>query len=386
MSWLEGWQYRKSHEIQGSTVGAVTDYQIKIIVHYGSGEDSGEHVYLDGKCRTDFGDIRFTSDDGVTELSYWIEEKVDGDYAVFWIKVPSIPASPDTATIYIYYGRSDATTTSNGENAFIFFDHFEGTSLDLTKWDVKQGDVSIADSELKLTGTTGTRGLREGKTAFSIGKAIHTKVRWSTTGAHQHHFCSFRKSGDWNYRVEQYGRDSDVRCETRDAGSVTYTDYTPSTPTSYHVYKCLWKSGKGKFYQDESLKATHTTNVPNIDLVPVFYEGSTSGQDVYVDWIFIRKYVDPEPSHGAWGIEETPLIYKISGYTRDVNGNPIPNCVVWLFRTSDKQFIAETMSNEDGYYEFMVEDDVTEYFIRAHKDGTPNIFGTTDRNLKGEAA
>jgi len=105
MSLLSGWQYRKLHKIRGSTAGEVTDYQIRIVVHYGSGTDNGEHVYLDGKCRSDFGDIRFTADDGVTELPYWIEEKVDGNYAVFWVKIPYIPAYPDTTTIYIYYGN-----------------------------------------------------------------------------------------------------------------------------------------------------------------------------------------------------------------------------------------------------------------------------------------
>jgi len=125
MPWLTGWLHRKSHEIVGSTAGAVTDYQIRIKVHYGSGTDSGEDVYLNGKCRTDFGDIRFTDSDGVTELSYWMEEKLDGDYAIFWVKVPYIPASPDTAIIYIYYGNPSATTTSNGVSTFIRFTDFE---------------------------------------------------------------------------------------------------------------------------------------------------------------------------------------------------------------------------------------------------------------------
>jgi len=113
MAWLTGWRYRKSHTINGSTAGAQTDYQIKITIHYGSGTDSGEDVYLNEHCRTDFGDVRFTSDDEITEIPYWMEEKVDGDYAVFWVKVPSIPASPNTTTIYIYYGNPSATTTSS---------------------------------------------------------------------------------------------------------------------------------------------------------------------------------------------------------------------------------------------------------------------------------
>jgi len=66
--------FRKSHEIDGTVVGAQTDYQMKINVHYGDGVDSVEDVYLDGKCEEDFGDVRFTEDDGVTELDYWIEK------------------------------------------------------------------------------------------------------------------------------------------------------------------------------------------------------------------------------------------------------------------------------------------------------------------------
>jgi len=130
--WLTGWQYRKSHTIIGSTAGAVTDYQVKITVHYGPGTDSGADVYLDGKCQPDFDDIRFTASDGETLLSYWIEEKVDGSYAVVWVKIPSIPASPGNTTIYLYYGNPTATSESDGDSTFIFFDDFETGSL--TKW------------------------------------------------------------------------------------------------------------------------------------------------------------------------------------------------------------------------------------------------------------
>jgi hypothetical protein len=72
-SWLTGWGYRKSHVINNAT-GAGTDYQVKVTVYYGSGSDSAGNVYLDGKCRTDFGDVRFTDDDGSTLLDYWLEE------------------------------------------------------------------------------------------------------------------------------------------------------------------------------------------------------------------------------------------------------------------------------------------------------------------------
>lgn len=74
----------------------------------------------------------------------------------------------------------------------------------------------------------------------------------------------------------------------------------------------------------------------------------------------------------------------LSGVTRDANGNPLGNCTVCLFRTSNKKFIEEKTSDVNGNFSFSVIQG-TEYFIRAHKDGTPNVFGTTDDNLTGEA-
>jgi len=74
--------------------------------------DSGVNVYCDGKSKIDFGDIRFTASDGTTELIHGLEEKVNSSYALFWVKIPNIPASPDNATIYLYYGNVNATSAS----------------------------------------------------------------------------------------------------------------------------------------------------------------------------------------------------------------------------------------------------------------------------------
>jgi hypothetical protein len=124
---LSNWQYRKSHLITSAT-DAGTNYQIKITVHYGSGSDSDDDVYLDSKSKTDFGDIRFTNNTGITELDYWMESKTDSDNAVFWVEVGNTLES--NQTIYIYYGNGDVTTTSNGDNTFLFFEDFDNARFD----------------------------------------------------------------------------------------------------------------------------------------------------------------------------------------------------------------------------------------------------------------
>jgi len=78
--------------------------------------------------RSDCGDIRFTDSDAQTLLSYWIESGCNSVSTRIWVKVPSIPAS-STKTIYVYYGNSGATSTSN----------FNGTFV---KANIQNGDIS----------------------------------------------------------------------------------------------------------------------------------------------------------------------------------------------------------------------------------------------------
>ena len=80
-------------------------------------------------------------------------------------------------------------------------------------------------------------------------------------------------------------------------------------------------------------------------------------------------------------VDNLDLGGTISGVTRDSSGNALGNCTVWLFRSSPtKLFFAETTSDENGNYSF-VAPSVWTYFLRAHKDGSPNVFGVTDDDI-----
>ena len=214
---------------------------------------SSENVTCGGLCKKDFGDIRFTSSDGITPLSYWTQEKVDSNYAIFWVKIAA-NLTTSSATIYMYYGKSDATTTSSGDNTFIFFDDFPGSSYDTLKWNLTQGtSPTVANSEVKLTGKSSGRAILEGRTSFSINKALYSKARWSSTTASSAHFSSLRARMNWNYRAGDIwgsGSAGGFDLETRTPSGYLQTPGTVTTPTSSHVYDVTWKSGQSTFYQD----------------------------------------------------------------------------------------------------------------------------------------
>ncbi|MCD6583645.1 MAG: DUF2341 domain-containing protein [Candidatus Omnitrophica bacterium] len=345
MGWLSGWGYRKSHKIVGSTAGTVSDYQIRIKVHYGSGTDSGEDVYLNGKCQSDFGDIRFTDSDGVTELPYWMEEKVDGDYAIFWVKVPSIPANPNTATIYIYYGKPNATTTSNGDDTFIFFDDFESMDIDTNKWIVERvtgGEWStetsayyeLVNSELHIhyygydsdNDCDATGADRNGWRLRSVpidvptdaGLRIIAKTRWTNTDWYR----------AWGYLLsvlievsstEMYGQSlyyyGDYKCVvlTRKGTTGSYVNVGESSSGianfDYGYYGGnLVTELTGTYSKSNSFSVTLNTIRIRIETAPGACWGDAVTTDAYYDVVYVRKYIDPEPSHSAWGSEEVPVI------------------------------------------------------------------------------
>ena len=111
-SWMNSsWTDRREITISNSGA-ALVDYQVKITVTF------------DPAMNADFSDLRFTSDDGVTPISFWVESFTPSSSAVVWVKVPSIPAS-SSALIYMYYGNPIAESASDGKATFNFYDGFE---------------------------------------------------------------------------------------------------------------------------------------------------------------------------------------------------------------------------------------------------------------------
>jgi hypothetical protein len=139
MAFPQDWGNRYALRIDGSVDGELTDYQIDVGVGYRSG------------MKSDFGDIRFTSSDGTTELKYHLVSKTDGDVARFVVKVPSIAASPSVTTVYVYYGNSSATTTSDPANVYDIFDDFSGSDVWLNSGGASH---SITSSQLSCAGNT----------------------------------------------------------------------------------------------------------------------------------------------------------------------------------------------------------------------------------------
>jgi len=116
-NWLEepgvgAWGYRKPIIIVERSGKTLTDFPVKIELNSSNFDFN--------KAKPDGSDIRFTLDDGITEIPFYIE-KWDSvrEKATIWAKIPEIPANGQVK-IYMYYYNPNANLPSYAtvENVF----------------------------------------------------------------------------------------------------------------------------------------------------------------------------------------------------------------------------------------------------------------------------
>lgn len=291
------WIYSISHLIKG-VPGIGTGYQVRFVVHYGYGVNYGEHVYLEEHCRPDFADVRFTLAGGTHVFNHYISEVSYGDYAVFWVKI-DVSLDSDV-TVGIFYGHMSASSTSNGDATFLFFDDFSGSSLNTNKWKHVRGTISVSDGCLRLSGNT---------------DGLYVSSKWKDGGMPYVLTVRMLIASEvplvW-WREQDY---------TSDLFSKGYLLYMGPESSSIGVWE-----GYPHFQQYQSKDIALTRNVwfeisvqvhGNTYYVPIlglyasdstFTQGGIAlGQyglnypaECYVDMVTVRRAVDVEPAHGRW--------------------------------------------------------------------------------------
>lgn len=313
-TWLSGWDFRKAHVITGSA-GAGTNYQIEIIVRYGSGSDSGPNVYCNHNCQPSFDDVRFTGDDGVSLLHSWREEVVASDHAVFWVKITDDLSSD--VSIYVYYGNPTAVNTNAGDSTFIFFDDFESGVFDLGKWE-NPGDWQIVTTNVRdgsyaaychANASHPTLLCNLTSKNLNYGFTLHVWFRFGAnsglTGVYPGLFRS--STGQQVCSVMVY---CDLFCYNHGGGPYLW-------PGSSLVYsKVYYRMELGFDFQSNKQRCwENRSSIGQLDLWDVlghsvsriiYYcpaAGNYSGGDMWLDNCYIRKWIPSEPQHGAWGVE-----------------------------------------------------------------------------------
>jgi len=348
------WQYYQELGIDNN--GYTGYYQMQLNVSYNGGGD----VSCNGHCNQNFSDLRFVQIDNTTELPYWIEKKVDGNYALLWVNVSSQAMSD--GKILMYYGNSGASSGSNGDNTFLFFDDFTtDTTTDYTSITDSKRDAhfienvvsdvpAIIEYRFKITkwdahSIYGTRQY----VGFADTLAVTpSNGRYIITSAD----ADEADSSHLGIMVEN----------TKSASSNIVRSGKTDVPFSLNTYYIIVEKfsndeTKMQLYSDdratEIYSLSNTNNIPTAVLPHLIlrqYHGSESGstyafewdgsthlrwygkrgtlaeQEKYIDWILVRKYADPEPTwnitapYHSYGYRESPE-YSLSGRAKSTKIN-----------------------------------------------------------------
>ncbi len=335
--WNPNWQYRKQLNISGKNGG----YQMKIVI----GNNSGGNVTCNGHAQSDFDDIRFVSySDNSTELSYWLKNYTAGTQATFWVN-----NSRNDSYIFLYYGNTNASTTSSGDNTFYFFDDF---SNGLSKWvmnswntdsifvNQSQGNPSPALKHLPDNSIPANRTYQDTRirTNYKIlNGIIEYDVYLAGTPRIIHQFGWRVNSLSWTngycWRLQNSAGDGGF---FEFSAPTTWTQLgaafpVVSTGTWYHMKINV----SGSTYSSkitpsapagDSARSVTDSTKTTVDYLVSHVHGVSmnSGNYALVDNVFVRKYWTTPPTWDGVGSEQ-------SGYTKWNNASNPDTSIPWTW-------------------------------------------------------
>ena len=314
-----------------------------------------DEISVGRNSNEDFSDLRFTLDDGVTPLDYWISDFENASYADVWLKIPDLT---EECTIYMYLGNNTVTTESNLSIMNRYDDGIVGNLDNATN-----GDVSITHTDGKLTVTMDST-----DDAFAIGGVNTDWNKYMSVTVDPHSGTSaFTGTTRFGYfdaesiddmlgvlgTVYYYGRFFIARYHGQEtsyqnqttvsfinaANTIYYWDPVSGWLTGVYRYDSqgvleyqMWDDGTTLYadiLQDGESIFTGGAGIPTVGIAAIksFSDGIVYAMaehytDAYyfytltMDNYFIRDYIDPEPIQGLWGpLESTHSWHTINSIT-----------------------------------------------------------------------
>jgi|GEM_PF-6649187 len=298
-AWLYDWDCRQPINIS-NMAGDLTNYQVRIDLN-------STNVGSNFNWSNNGSDIRFTnSTDNL--LNFWIEDwNSTGQEAVIWVNVTSLLNNTNT-TIYMYYGNLEASSTSDAEAVFDFFDDFEDGILD--GWSF-EGENNWDISENHYEGSWGA----ENGDLGDIG--MHACMYRNIILSMQGNITFWWSATCFGSEYLQFYIDGSKKAEVSESTAWEKRTYNLSNGT--HSIKWCFE----QWSEEEFAKG-------------------------YVDYIIVRKQADPELSISGYGDEEkfSIILNSPSNQTMMSNSTPDFNFTVSGTETS---YSCELFINDTGY-------------------------------------
>ncbi|MHA2362595.1 MAG: DUF2341 domain-containing protein [Candidatus Hodarchaeales archaeon] len=352
---LSDWSFKTS--IHLNPVTPEIDYQIKVQLNTSTFNYS--YAKVDGS------DLRFYDLNG-NWLYYWIETWNNTGTSIVWVKIPT----SGTSEIEMYFGNPLASSKSNGDTTFIFFDDFLGTSIDSSKWTTDTGiysTVTVANGKVKI-----------------ITDNTYDWFQLTAIGFHDWYVIYGQASGG---KVSENGTLMvNTGFETKSSDSWTHTTNVIAKE-QWTTSEIRWINNSFVQYVNDTNTITHTTNIPNeplqirLSTIEAIYGPGTwwggslqsidslgqSGRALKFNFIQNVTYnIAHEPSH----LECDWLFVRKTNATEPVANLGTEEFLESLLDWNYKKEIALTATPEDDY-QIKIELNTSNFnYTKANVDGS----------------
>jgi len=246
------------------------------------------------------------------ELSYWIEEWNPEGTSKLWVKLPQMK---ETTKIYLYYGNFEVNSKSNEKDVFEFFDDFS----DLKEWSVYGNEPVLTNlrgkSVIEMKGwseiahplkLSDSNYAFESRSTLIFGMEAYSPFfgfngsdrRGDEDNAYQFGYNVWAGKYLDNIRVF---KDKSQKIIVN--GDPAYAKRSSWTHTKFMSYKGTLRqivqeaaTGEQKITTQETIWKNNTPQEVGIIV--------SSGARYAIDWLFVRKYLEPEPTFSLGDEEE----------------------------------------------------------------------------------
>ncbi len=320
---IGGYEFGHGTEHTISNAGSeLTYYTVPFTLSNATGDDAGDTFYTDGTTAADWSDIRFTNGDGSAVYPYWIESTT-ATTAYVWANITSVPNGD--SDIHFYFDSETAPAASDGTATFPLFDDFNDGIINTGLWSTSGATGAVTEVggmvNISTTATSASRLLSTG--TFGAGTALRSLSLLSsakTTASEQGYFTS--GSAPWAKFFAASGGD-----KTYTAQSSTDQQSTPISDLQV-VHEVIRNATASViFVEAGSVVQTHTTvaGVPT-GALNVYFSTAGNPNTVLADWMLVRPYSYPEPSHGS----TAPIVVApVAAFSANVTGGGTPLTVAF---------------------------------------------------------
>jgi hypothetical protein len=283
--WNTNWKYCREVKITGN-----------IPAGFANGVLLAPSNFSYANAKTDLADLRFveglcnSANSGKNALPAWVQNVDPANGSRVWFKTQSV----NVTNVAMYYGNAAAANVFDGDNVFVLFDSFNGSSLDASKWTCK-GTCIVTGGSLEILNKPSSGFYVSSQKSFGTNHrfTVRASFKGSSNVDVWDAYFGFRSGND--YILWAYDGTA-----SKFVGQRTGTNYTTSsnspTDNKFHIWSIRRNAGSADYYYDGALLHNLANDYP-INSYPVILHTNETGVSLEADWIFVRVTVTPGPTY-----------------------------------------------------------------------------------------